>query len=345
MTLDDFLQKSNISQADWDQSGCDWKILEEISADYRTHQDELKDVAEFYAKIIQKIGKVHSVRWRVKDELHLLAKIVRKRIKGKEKYEAINKDNYFEIVTDLVGIRALHLFKDDCTDIHHSVEAIWSPAEALAFVRDGDTSTDTLKALGLKIQTHPEGYRSLHYVFSAKPINRPVNVELQVRTIFEEGWSEIDHKIRYPNFSDNELVKYFLTIFNRLAGSADEMGSFVKGLVSELDQRSDALSKAARENKETLDKMTRTLAELEEHRDQSHRSSETIKKLKEELTSLKRTSSTADNLNLLGDFLNTLAKGYNSKPSANSLGKALGTNSPQNRLAEISQSAQKKLTD
>jgi hypothetical protein len=55
-----------------------------------------------------------------------------------------------------------------------------------------------------------------------------------VRTIFEEGWSEIDHNIRYPNFSDNPLTNNLLMILNRLAGSADEMSSFVQELSSYL---------------------------------------------------------------------------------------------------------------
>jgi len=337
MTLDEFLKGNNIAHADWEQSGCEWSTLQEISVDYRTRQDELKDVAEFYAKIIQKIEKVHSVRWRVKNEQHLLEKIVRKRIERNPKYQTINKDNYFEIITDLVGIRALHLFKDDFRDIHTSILSTWSPAEVLAFVRDGDTSTEQLNALGLEIRTHPAGYRSLHYVFSAKPISRAVNVELQVRTIFEEGWSEIDHTIRYPNFSDNTLVNYFLTIFNRLAGSADEMGGFVKGLVSELDERNEALNRASREKAEILEKMTLTLAELEEQRGQSQRSSQTIEKLKAELASLKRSSSTAEALASLGDLWKVLGK--LDSPSSNSLAKALGDYPTRNALSELSRTA------
>ena len=61
--------------------------------------------------------------------------------------------------------------------------------------------------------------------------------EVQVRTIFEEGWSEIDHNIRYPNHSDDKIISQFLVVFNRLAGSADEMGSYIQFLKSALEER------------------------------------------------------------------------------------------------------------
>lgn len=59
-------------------------------------------------------------------------------------------------------------------------------------------------------------------------------VEIQVRTIFEEGWSEIDHNVRYPRLSSDPYLTDFLTMFNRLAGSADEMGTFIKALSQHL---------------------------------------------------------------------------------------------------------------
>jgi hypothetical protein len=61
--------------------------------------------------------------------------------------------------------------------------------------------------------------------------------ELQVRTVFEEGWSEIDHQVRYPVVTNAPLLEQFVTIFNRLAGTADEMGSFLKALSVHLNDQ------------------------------------------------------------------------------------------------------------
>jgi putative GTP pyrophosphokinase len=110
MTLEEFQAKNRISQETWEKSNCEWALLEAIASDHQENHDLLRETAEAFARIIQKFEAVHSVRWRVKDTEHLLEKIVRKRASGAEKYSNISVQNYRGIVTDLVGIRALHLF-------------------------------------------------------------------------------------------------------------------------------------------------------------------------------------------------------------------------------------------
>ena len=67
-------------------------------------------------------------------------------------------------------------------------------------------------------------YRSLHYIIKYKGHY----VEIQGRTLFEEGWSEIDHDIVYPYFKDDIMLNDFSTLLNRLSGMADEMSSYFR---------------------------------------------------------------------------------------------------------------------
>ncbi len=225
----------------------------------------MTDAAEFFGKTIQRFGGVHSVRWRVKDVEHLIEKIVRKRAEGK--YEGISVDNYFETVTDLIGIRALHLFKEDCFDIHRELLAQWTPLDSqqMAYIREGDDVefADRLREQGLEVKVHVAGYRSLHYVFEINPTRRVIRAEVQVRTIFEEGWSEIDHTVRYPNFGDDPLINYFLNIFNRMAGSADEMGAFVRGLTTFFTSQQDAINAMKSERDEAIARVSETAEQME----------------------------------------------------------------------------------
>ena len=69
-------------------------------------------------------------------------------------------------------------------------------------------------------------YRSIHYIVKYKGYY----VELQARTLFEEGWSEVDHDIVYPYFQDDVMLKDFSTLLNRLSGMADEMSSYFRRL-------------------------------------------------------------------------------------------------------------------
>lgn len=49
-------------------------------------------------------------------------------------------------------------------------------------------------------------------------------LEVQVRTLFEEGWGEIDHHILYPYKKQNPMLTEFSELLNRLTGMGDEMG-------------------------------------------------------------------------------------------------------------------------
>ncbi|WP_345871397.1 addiction module component [Shewanella algae] len=282
-----FLKKNNISTEDWEKSKIDWPTLQKIGADHQAKLEERKETAELFARMIQRCPKVHSVRWRVKDPEHLMEKIVRKTIEGSDTYNKIyleiNADNYHDIVTDLVGVRALHLFKDDCFGIDEYLCNLWPTKEQpVYYVRSGDDETTDLERF--EVKQHPAGYRSIHYVFESTPLKQKIYTEVQVRTIFEEGWSEIDHKVRYPNFSDNELIIYFLRIFNRLAGSADEMGSFVKTLVNDIENTENQFEMDKKNREEELGKL---FNELDKSIGKNNEHGELVAKLKEEVNKLK----------------------------------------------------------
>jgi len=293
-SLDVFLERNRIDRADWTKSAIDWELLQAIAADHESQLDRLRDSAELFARVIQRFPAVHSVRWRVKDTEHLLEKIVRKRSEGQEKYLNIDVENYFKVVTDLVGLRALHLFKDDCFTIFKDLKDTWTASEApTAYIREGDPQdlTNRFRDHGLEVKEHPAGYRSVHYVCSTQPLKREVFAEIQVRTIFEEGWSEIDHRVRYPNFSTNQQVAYFLTIFNRLAGSADEMGTFVRGLTDSLEEFDSKLTTANQQKVEALSALENMLVDLEALKKQDANANKIIATLQQEVEKLKKITS------------------------------------------------------
>lgn len=231
-----FLQRNRIDAERWAKANITWDALRSIGEDFQRRASSLEDTAAIHARALQRCSAVHSVRWRLKDPEHLLEKIVRKRADQAPKYAEIDKANYMSIVTDLIGLRALHLFKEDWQQVHLFLADWKHHEEATAYVREGDS--EQVRAAyanaGCNVRVHSAGYRSVHYVISSRPQKDEILEEVQVRTIFEEGWSEIDHRVRYPNFSEDPLVGLFLATFNRIAGSADEMGSFVVALATEI---------------------------------------------------------------------------------------------------------------
>lgn len=311
LNLEEFLEANRISQEDWDKAKIDTDTLVAIESDYRKQIPHLNEAAEFLARVLQKCKHVHSVRWRVKDPDHVLEKIIRKRASGNEKYTDVSVENYSKLITDLVGVRVLHLFKHEWLDIHEYIKNSWVPVEdVVAYIREGDEGAviDSYNENECNVEVHPAGYRSIHYIISTQPTLKKVFSEIQVRTIFEEGWSEIDHKIRYPNFMDNKLVSYFLTIFNRMSGSADEMGTFVNDLVADIKWKELQLEAKQKEQDEHLQKIEYLAQELSKERTENKSKESNVAKLKSEIANLRKNSISIPDISLSKSRLEEIEK-------------------------------------
>lgn len=229
LTREAFILKAGYTEEEWTKSSLDWEQLLSIAKHHDAAQQTLTLHAGAIANRIQAFNKVHSVRWRVKDTYGLLKKILRKNLEPdvKKKWKEITVENYRSAVSDLIGVRALHLLIEDCIEVDEQIREVWNAHDITIFKRDGDSSLSEIIERGAIEEPHNYGYRSIHYGIKYQPEKEPILVEIQVRTIFQEGWSEIDHKVKYPDFSENEYLTSFLRVFNGLAGTADEMGSFV----------------------------------------------------------------------------------------------------------------------
>ena len=247
MDRESFLREYSIDEATFESARISWEELEKIYRNYQVIEPKLRSIGkEFvdrYFYDVEKAG-IHSYRYRAKDQGHLLEKIIRKRNENFEKYENINSENFYKFITDLIGIRVFFLYREDWRQFHEYVTGIFEnnpdhyirdsirdfdddenhfyiAEKPKVYRRTGDTRIydDTL------IDIRSDGiYRSLHYIIKY----RGYYVEIQARTLFEEGWSEVDHDIVYPYFKDDVMLKDFSTLLNRLSGMADEMSSYFR---------------------------------------------------------------------------------------------------------------------
>lgn len=233
---DIFLKKYKITEDVFRKTNLKWSELIEIYDDHLSKNKELTTISNYIFETLSELSTVHSIRKRIKDPEHLIEKIIRKTYAKPELN--IGLKNYNNKITDLVGIRVLHLYKEDWLQIHNKIISTWKTVEKpTANIRSGDNKEVFLEN-DCDINEHQFGYRSVHYLVEfpcCKDLSKIV--EIQVRTLFEEAWSEIDHNIRYPYDINNPILAGYLVVFNSLAGSADQMGSFIKILKQELDIR------------------------------------------------------------------------------------------------------------
>ena len=284
-----FLQQYSFTKEEFEQTGLSWDDLETICSLHASSIGELQATGDYIVSRLSTLSAVHSLKLRIKHPEHLVAKIIRKKLE-RPKSRRTTTSNYRKHITDLVGIRALHLFKDQWRPIHEFVKDTWALQEQpIAYVRKGDPDSivASFRQCGCKVLTHKFGYRSVHYLISSQPARDIHLTELQVRTLFEEAWSEIDHQVRYARLSENPHLAEFLTIFNRLAGSADEMGTFIKALREFIGEQTTHLA-------ETQSQLRGKESELKKAISQLNISTTEKKKLESQVSELRKSSEKRD---------------------------------------------------
>ncbi|MBL4930734.1 RelA/SpoT domain-containing protein [Clostridium paridis] len=255
--LEKFIKKYPYAKDEIENNYVDLVELNNIYDDYMNFKDNYESQADFISNILRTHNQIHSVKSRVKEPERLIEKIIRKTSDRKEKYGEgfkFTTENYKNEINDLIGIRAIHIFKQDWESIHEFIQATWKVIEITANVRAGD-DTKRFEELGIEIKSRQSGYRSVHYLIEFYPTNQKVIAEIQVRTIFEEGYGEIDHQLRYSHKEIPSILESNLLLFNRIAGSADEMASLINLLSKDLGKIEQKYAQAITEKDEEIKRL------------------------------------------------------------------------------------------
>lgn len=219
-----------------EEVGLNWAALVELHDFYCNSTIGTLDlIAQQVSQKLKSIKGAYIVKYSLKDPEHVIDKIIRKAKDGR----IITKDNFLDEIDDFVGLRVLHLFKNNWEEIYTAISKEYAAKEQpVAYHRKGDDPVFLKRCedLGLAPKERAAGYRSIHYVAIVPVLSTTFKCEIQIRTVFEDAWSEIDHLVRYPNNTGNELLNSYLMMFNRLAGCADEMGTFLMAMKSNLAQ-------------------------------------------------------------------------------------------------------------
>lgn len=251
-----FLAEYNISEADLQAANVTWDELALIAEEYKTLENTMRELGKsFIDEFLYDIEKagIHSYRYRTKDVWHLLEKVVRKKKENPKKFGPMDHTNFYKYVTDLIGIRVFFLYREDWIHFHEYITRRFEndPNQYIhdrlndfdddpnhyyiaerpkAYKRTGDSKIYNSTEIDI-ITTGI--YRSLHYTIKYKGYY----VEIQGRTLFEEGWSEIDHDIVYKEAEDDEMLQDYSKLLNRLSGLADEMSSYFRRMKQQREEQ------------------------------------------------------------------------------------------------------------
>ena len=220
------LEEQKISESSIEKLWYSIENLEDIYNDLQKKTFEYEEFGKYLAGLfLQEVPKLHSIKFRVKSPESLIKKIIQKEKIG------LSVNTYENEITDILWIRVLILDQEDWVDIHNFLEQKWNFNHKIAYVSENRKGKYTSKFNWSEIQIKDWGYTSLHYIITSSPIKKIFNIEIQVRTILEEAWWEIDHMIKYKKAKINTKqgqLELILDNLNRLVIEGNEMISLLK---------------------------------------------------------------------------------------------------------------------
>ncbi len=167
---------------------------------------------------------IHSVKSRLKDRGHLQEKIARKRDDG----PPIDGANLFWRITDFAGVRVLHLYQEQARTIHEEIldkvqnKHDWVLCETPKAYTWDPESNEFFTSLGLEVKLKDTFYTSVHYVVRPRA-DSPLCCEIQVRTLFEEIWGEVDHALNYPKPTGLVACQEQLRVLTKVVGAGSRL--------------------------------------------------------------------------------------------------------------------------
>lgn len=223
-------------------------IIDPLVEHFKKDLAEKRLVSTFWNSLLGYIDEsvelkkcIHSLRFRLKDPDHLADKLfrkLRKSITDKTPF-SITKENLFTNITDLGGIRILHLHTNQFAEIDRSLKAIIQEqpvelAEGPVARTWDDEYRARFNALGIQTQGSERMYTSVHYVVASKSATT-VTCEIQVRTLMEEVWGEVDHSINYPHPIDSVACTEQIRALARVTSSATRLVDAIFATVDDLN--------------------------------------------------------------------------------------------------------------
>ncbi len=172
---------------------------------------------------------IHFIKYRVKDPDHLRKKIERKALERKRnnKKPNIDKNNLFTEITDLTGVRILHLHTEQIQEINRIILSIVQKNQYILV--EGPTATcwdveykNLFEEIGISAHTQESMYISVHYIIKANSENN-ITAELQVRTLMEEVWGEVSHRVNYPDESTVPACRDQLKVLARFTSGCTRL--------------------------------------------------------------------------------------------------------------------------
>ena len=175
---------------------------------------------------------IHFTRHRVKAEDSLRAKLERLALSVEDRSATsdrgiINASNVFEAITDLAGLRIIHLHTEQLIGMHPLIlkilqrEKYTLVGHPTAYCWDVEYQ-ELFEGVGIETKQRPSMYTTVHYDILAKR-ETGIRCELQVRSLVDEVWAEVSHRVNYPDTSPSATCRDQLKVLARLTSGCGRL--------------------------------------------------------------------------------------------------------------------------
>lgn len=175
------------------------------------------------------MASVHSTKARLKESKSLAKKLIQKIREAKEKGRKfeISEKTLFSKINDLAGFRILHLHSQQIVAIDSELRKVFAEYRYRLHEKPkartwDDEYREFFRSVGIRTVPSPKMYTSVHYVVESFSETK-CTCEIQVRTLAEELWGEVDHSMNYPKPCAVETCREQIKVLARVTSSCSRL--------------------------------------------------------------------------------------------------------------------------
>jgi ppGpp synthetase/RelA/SpoT-type nucleotidyltranferase len=226
--------------------------IEEFKTWYEKQYNHHEESVSFFCNLILPLPHVESVTGRIKSYEECVSKFKRKYLPNvnieEEKFQISSH------ITDLIGIRAICFYPEEVRSIRRSLKKYFREIEITDKSRLLEKTDDKFGYKSLHLQlVLKKGLKGLKGIEEYGKFKN-LKIELQVRTLIQDAWSSLDHKIKYKKSIPQNLKRRINRLSALFEIADDEFMSIQKEISQEESKVSKRLKKGSKiEKSKTLD--------------------------------------------------------------------------------------------
>jgi len=221
--------------------------IESFNKYYSENIQTLQAAEKYFRSLVESLVmnelSIQTVLSRIKDREECISKFKRKYQKQLE-----NESTEYEIkdyITDLIGIRVICLYSEDVKKIHDILSKELKVIGTTDKISQIDSTEDQF------------GYKSLHIDIELNDNRKELvenrhysgfQFEVQIRSIIQDSWSILDHKIKYKKTIPLELKRRI----NRLAALFELADDEFHSIKLDTDRYEDSIKQQSKNSSGTI---------------------------------------------------------------------------------------------